>query len=115
MAEAPRRSKRAAKPKQDSEYEYDEEVLDSLSGRQYVGASCENESQVIVNKTETVNYVSENLVTNCGELELFPLVFNYSGNIERTVERVTVVSEVKYYQSPVRYEQAASPRAFVST
>ena len=111
MAEAPRRSKRSVKPKQDSDYEYDEEVLDSLSGRQYLGASFENGSQ-IVSETATVNCVSENLVTECEELEL--LVFNYSENIERTVERVKVVSEVKYYQSPVRYEQAANPRASVS-
>ena len=74
MAEAPlRRSTRGFKPKLDSDFEFDEEVIDALSGRQSVGASSENES--IVNelrKTATVDYVSDRLVSSFSEIDIVP-------------------------------------------
>ena len=72
MAEAPlRRSTRGFKPKLDSDFEFDEEVIDALSGRQSVGASSENGSTVNeLRKTATVDYVSDRLVSNCCELNM---------------------------------------------
>ena len=112
MAKALRRSSRRIKLNQDSDYEWDEEVIDALSDRLSVGASFENESIVDeLRKTATVDYVSEKLVSNCCELDIIPQVLEYKENTVRTVERVVTHSEVVISQSPLRFTQGASLRA----
>ena len=113
MAEAPlRRSTRGFKPKLDSDFEFDEEVIDALSGRQSVGASSDNESTVNeLRKTATVDYVSDRLVSSFSELDIIPQVFNYKENTVRTVQRVITQSEVQIIHSPLKFAQGASLRA----
>ena len=111
MAEAlPRRSKRKFKPKLDSEFEFDEEVIDALSGRRAVGASFENESTVNeLSRTATVDYVSDRLASSFSELDIVPQVINYKENTIRTVQRVITQSEVEIIHSPLRFVQGARP------
>ena len=103
MAENIRRSTRPVKPNKDSDYEYEEEVLDALSGRQTHGAN--------VSKTAIVEDYSDSVFISCEEVEITPVVINDSENIVKGLDSVTNRDIVKINKSPLRYFQAASLRA----
>ena len=103
MAENLRRSTRIVKPNKDIDFEYEEEVIDALSGRQTLGPSVSEEAIV-------ENY-SDSIFIDCEEVQISPAVLNDIENINKEGESVNNSDIVRINQSPLRFLQSASLRA----
>ena len=127
MAQPPRSSGRVIKLKRDSDFSYDDEVLEALLGsnagiaetwqQRTVDESLDQETSLI-NEVESpafdlsvranVECLNENSVTELSEVEIVSLINNSLENVNRSVERITVSSAVNFSDLQNLNTQSAS-------